>query len=48
MDAHNGFIAKEKKFLRAPADAAPAQNLKYPKHRVRIPHRSPSMLQISS
>jgi len=24
MDAHNGFIAKEKKFLRAPADADPA------------------------
>jgi hypothetical protein len=48
MDAHNGFIAKEKKFLRAPADVAHVQNLKYPKHRVRIPHRSPSMLQISS
>jgi hypothetical protein len=48
MDAHNGFIAKEKKFLKALADAAPAQNLKYPKHRIRIPHRSPSMLQISS
>jgi len=48
MDAHNGFIAKEKKFLRAPADTAPAHNLKYPKHRVRIPHRSPSMPQISS
>jgi hypothetical protein len=43
MDAHNGFIAKEKKFLRAPA-----HNLKYPKHRVHIPHRSPSMPQISS
>jgi len=48
MDAHNGFIAKEKKFLRALADATPAQNLKYPKHRVRIPHRPPSMPQISS
>jgi hypothetical protein len=48
MDAHNGFIAKEKKFLRALAGAAPAQNLKYPKHRVRIPHRSPSMPQMSS
>jgi hypothetical protein len=48
MDAHNGFVAKEKKFLRALADATSAQNLKCPKHRVRIPHRSPSMLQISS
>jgi hypothetical protein len=48
MDTHNGFIAKEKKFLRALTGAALAQNLKYPKHKVRIPHRSPSMLQISS
>jgi hypothetical protein len=48
MDAHNGFITKEKKFLRAPAGATLAQNLKYPKLRVRMPHRSPSMLQISS
>jgi hypothetical protein len=48
MDAHNGFVAKEKKFFRAHANATPAQNLKYPKHRVHIPHRSPLMLQISS